>query len=150
MAKSDADAMVIVKLTSLCLCFGLLAIFYWRLARIIAVDYAVLGGWRRNFVKCVVFPHFQQACVVAYLTLEMRSDYAKCVVVGRSARASTCHHTLNGNHWNRLLEIPAIIGVPSNITTFNYICRFFVPVNMFYCGRNRKIEFKHADMKGVR
>ena len=55
-------------------CFGLLTIFYWRQARIIAVDYAVLGGWRRNFV---VFPHFGQACVVAYLTLEMRSDYAK-------------------------------------------------------------------------
>ena len=69
----------------LCLCFGLLAIFYWRLAWIIAVDYAVLGGWRRNFVKCVIFPPFWQACVVAYLTLEMRSDYAKCVVVGRSA-----------------------------------------------------------------
>ena len=59
-------------------------IFYWRLAMIIAVEYAVLGGWRRNFVKCVVFPHFRQACVVAYLTLEMRSDYAKCVVVGKS------------------------------------------------------------------
>ena len=55
-----------------------------RLARIIAVDYAVLGGWRRNFVKCVIFPHFGQACVVAYLTLEMRNDYAKCVMVGKS------------------------------------------------------------------
>ena len=63
-------------------------------------------------------------------------------------RAIACHHTLNVNHWHRLLEIPAIIGVTSNITTFNYVCRFFV--NMFYCGRNRKNEFKHAGMKGVR
>ena len=44
-----------------------------------------LRGWRRNFVKCVIFPHFGQACVVAYLTPEMRSDYAKCVMVGKSA-----------------------------------------------------------------
>ena len=27
--------------------------------------------------KFLIFPHFGQACVVAYLTLEMRSDYAK-------------------------------------------------------------------------
>ena len=51
---------------------------------IIAVDYAVFGIRRWNFVKCVIFPHFGQACVVAYLTLEMRSDYAKCVMVGKS------------------------------------------------------------------
>ena len=56
----------------------------------------------------------------------------------RVIRASTCHHTLNGNHWHRLLEIPATIGVTSNITTFNYVCRFTVN------------EFKHADMIGVR
>ena len=36
-------------------------------------------------------------------------------------RASTFHHTLNDNHWLRLLEIPAIIGVKSNITTFSYV-----------------------------
>ena len=41
-----------------------------------------------------------------------------------------CRHTLNGNHWHRLLEIPAIIGVKNNITTFNHVCRFFV--NMFF------------------
>ena len=42
-----------------------------------------LRGWRRNFVKCVIFPLFRQACVVVYLTIEMRSDYANCVEVGK-------------------------------------------------------------------
>ena len=36
---------------------------------------------------------------------------------------------LCGNYIS-LLEIPAIIGVKSNITIFNYVCRFFV--NMFH------------------
>ena len=61
---------------------------------------------------------------------------------------SACHHTLSGNHWHRLLKIPAIIGVKSNITTFNYVCRFCV--NMCYSGRNRFNEFNHADMKDVK
>ena len=65
----------------------------------------------------------------------------------RVTRPSACHHTLNGNHWHCLLEIPAIIGVTSNIKTFNYVSRSFV--NMFSCGRSRKNEFKHVDMKGV-
>ena len=76
------------------------------------------------------------------------ATYAWCQEISCVTRASACHHALNGNHWHRLLEIPAIIGVKSNITTFNYVCRFCV--NMFYCGRNRFNEFKHADMKGVR
>ena len=76
------------------------------------------------------------------------ATYARCQEILRVTRASACHHTLYGNYWHRLLEIPAIICVKNNITTFNYVCRSFV--NMFYCGRNRKNEFKHADMKGVR
>ena len=46
-------------------------------------------------------------------------------------KASTCDHTLNANHWHCLWEIPAINGVKSNLTTFNYVCRFIV--NMFHC-----------------
>ena len=76
------------------------------------------------------------------------ATYARCQEISCVTRASACHHTLNGNHWHRLLEILAIIGVTSNITTLNYVCKFFV--NMFYCGRNRKNEFKHADMIGVK
>ena len=72
-----------------------------------------------------------------------KATYARCQEISCVTRASA----LNDNHWHRLLEIPAIIGVKSNITIFNYVCRFFV--NMFYCGRNRFNEFKHADMKGV-
>ena len=47
MAKSDADAdgnrKINKSLTVLCLCFELLAIFYWRLAWIIAVDLRGIG-----------------------------------------------------------------------------------------------------------
>ena len=57
------------------------------------------------------------------------------------------HHTFNDNHWHRLWEIRAIIAVKTNNAT-NYICTFFE--NMFYCSRNRFIEFKHANVKGVR
>ena len=45
-------------------------------------------------------------------------------------------------------EIPAIIGVKSNITTFNYVCRFIV--NIFYCGKIIFNGFNHADIKGVK
>ena len=74
--------------------------------------------------------------------------YAQCQEISCVTRESVCHQTLNDNHWHRLLEIPAIICVKSNITTFNYVCRFFV--NMFYCSRNHFNEFKHVDMKDVR
>ena len=73
--------------------------------------------------------------------------YARCQDISCVTGANACHHALNDNHWHRLLEIPAIIGVKSNITIFNNVCIFFV--NKFYCGRNRFNEFKHADMKNV-
>ena len=56
-------------------------------------------------------------------------------------------YLLNANHWHRLWEIPAITGVKSNITTFNYISRLIV--NIFYCSRIIFNGFKHADIKGV-
>ena len=85
MAKSEAETDGNCIINKFCLCFGLLAISCWRLVMIIAVDNTILGGWRRNFIKYVIFTHFWQACVVVYLTLKMRSDYAKCVMVGKSA-----------------------------------------------------------------
>ena len=54
------------------------------------------------------------------------ATYARCQEISCVTRASACHRTLNGNHWHCLLEIPAIIGVTSNITTFYYVCRYFV------------------------
>ena len=63
------------------------------------------------------------------------ATYARCQEIPYVTRASACHHALNDNYWHRLLEIPTIIGVESNITIFNHVCRFFL--NMFYCGRNR-------------
>ena len=66
-----------------------------------------------------------------------------------SARnTGACHHTLPANHWHCLWEIPPIIAVKSNVTTFLQVLRFVV--NMFYCGRVAFTVFKHADIKGVR
>ena len=56
------------------------------------------------------------------------ATYARCQEMSCVTRASACHHTLNDKHWHRLLEIPAIFGVKSNITIFNYVCRFFVNI----------------------
>ena len=51
------------------------------------------------------------------------ATYARCQEISCVTRASACHHTLNDKHWHRLLETPAIFGVKSNITIFNYVCR---------------------------
>ena len=62
-----------------------------------AVDYTVLGGWRQNFVKCVIFPHFWLTCIVAYLTLKMGSYHTKCVQLGRSVIRTTTAPCLCSN-----------------------------------------------------
>ena len=63
-------------------------------------------------------------------------------------KASSCHHTLNANHWHCLWGIPSIIGVKSNIAASNYVCRFIA--NMFvFCRRALVNGFKHADIKVV-
>ena len=60
-----------------------------------------------------------------YISFTIAADLIRLHMPGvkkcRVTRASACHHTLNDNHWHRLLEIPAMIGVKSNITTFNYV-----------------------------
>ena len=63
-------------------------------------------------------------------------------------KAKVCTDTLNVNHCHRLWEIPAIIGIKRNTTTFDYVCRLIL--NMFYCARGRLNEFNHADVKDVR
>ena len=55
---------------------------------------------------------------------------------------------LHANHWHCLWEIPPIIAVKSNVTTFIQVLRFVV--DMFYCGRVAFTVFKHADIKGTR
>ena len=60
-----------------------------------------------------------------------KDSYARLQVIAWVTNA--CHLILNANHWHCLWDIPAIIGIKSNITTFNYVCRFIV--NTFYCGR---------------
>ena len=69
-------------------------------------------------------------------------------VISCVTKASVCHHTLNANRLHRLWEIPANIGVKSNIKTYNHICRCIL--NMFYCKRIILNWFKHADVKGVK
>ena len=66
---------------------------------------------------------------------------------GNKMLMSACHHTLNADDWHRLWEIPAIIGVKSNITSFNY---FGFIVSMFYCGRIIFNWFEPVDMSGMR
>ena len=73
-----------------------------------------------------------------------RQANARHQVISCVTKASACHHILHANHWHRLLEILAIIGVKCNITTFNDVYRLIV--NMLYCGRISFNGFKHADI----
>ena len=64
------------------------------------------------------------------ISITAETTYAWRQVISCVTKASVCRYILNANHWHRLWEVPAIIGVvKSNIKTFNYVCRFIV--NMF-------------------
>ena len=76
------------------------------------------------------------------------ATYAWRQVILCVTKASTCHRTLQANHWHCLWKIPPIIAVKSNITIFIHIPRFLV--NMFYCGRVAFTVFVHANIKGLK
>ena len=85
-------------------------------------------------------------CIFLGIYCTYANDIANSYARRQVTKGSASHNTLNANHWHNLLEIPSIIGVKSNITTFTYVCRFFV--NMFYCGRIIVDGFEPVDVKG--
>ena len=74
--------------------------------------------------------------------MEQKTLAAPITILDPGAPYSQCQSL------SSFLDIPAITGVKSNITTFNYVCKFIV--NMFYCGKILFNKLKNADIKGVK